>query len=279
MIGMLGAIVVFVLPVLFFSWQSAPKSTTPTTFQNIYVQDHAVMTPPSASPTKRNVGGRMRLTQGFHGQFGIKLRIIPDGPVVPVPAVPPPKVYTQELAPDIVDSDISISDLDEGVTGAYIPEDGVYSFEDNVDTPTEPINRPSTVLTKVDPEYPRVAEDAGKEGQVVFILPIDAAGYKSVFPDDLSRDFEKRGYRVQTLEYEVAGGVKREFDVVIAKEEPADWFFASNLLRVISQWTFTPWIEDSKPVSAFMTIRYRYCLAENCSQYESIQNTLIPTGF
>ncbi|MEA2031904.1 MAG: hypothetical protein U9N55_09975 [candidate division Zixibacteria bacterium] len=266
MIGMLGAIVIFVLPVCYFSWQSAPESTSPLTFQNIYVQDHTMMT--SASPTKRNVGGRMQSMLGFHGQFGIKLRIIPDGQVTPIPKAPSPKVYAQELAPILTDPNISISDMDEGVTGSYVPEDAAYSFEYNADTPAELTNRPCTVLTKVDPEYPRVAEEAGKEGQVVLILPIDAVGFKSVFPDDLSRDFEKRGYRVQTLEYEVAGVVKREFNVVVAKEEPADWFFASNLLKVISQWAFTPWIEDGKPVSAFLTISYNYCLAQNCLRYE-----------
>lgn len=279
MIGMLGAIVLFVLPVCYFSWQSAPEPVSPLTFQNIYVQDRTVMTPPSASPTKRNVGGRTQLMQGFKGQFGIKLRIIPDRAILPKPAVPAPKVFVQELPPVLTDSDLSISNLFEGAAGPYVPDDALYSFKSGVDTPAEPVNRACTVLTKVDPEYPRVAEDAGKEGHVIVILSIDAGGNKSTFPDDLCRDFEKRGYRIKTIEYDVGGGINREFDVVVVKEEPADWFFASNLLRVIPQWTFTSWIKDSRPVSSFLTIRYRYCLIGNCLRYEIIGKSSTPTGF
>ncbi len=273
------AIVIVVLPVCYFNRQSTPASTSQLSFQDIYVQDHAMMTPISVLPTKRNVGGRAQQSDGFVGQFGIKLRIIPDGQVAPVPKTPPPKVYAQELAPVLIDPNVSISDLDEGKAGVYVPEDALYSFELKERAPEEPINRPCSVLTKVDPEYPRVAEDASKEGQVVLILPIDASGNKSIFPDDLSRDFAKRGYRVRTLKYEVAGGIEREFNVVIAREEPADWFFASNLLKVIPQWTFTPWIENSRPVSAFLTIRYDYCLAQHCSRYEFIGNVSTSTRF
>lgn len=264
--GQAIALLVVLIFVLFMTLLSqAPDEPSHSIFNDVRVNDPALLTPSQSKPARRNVSSRAQSVGEFHGQFGVKIKIIPDYEALPSPIAKPPKIYALDTTPYLIDEEISISEFDTGAYGAYVPYDGDYSY---MPATAEPVNRPCDVLTKIDPDYPAVAIDARKEGEVLIIIPLDADGNKTIFSADIAQDFEAGGYHVYSRKFKVYGNQKKMFEAVIAFEEPTDWFFAGNLLKVLSQWTFTPTIENGMAVASYISIRCTYCLGDNCLRYE-----------
>ena len=158
----LVVIILIVLPVWIWSTIStSSEKSSPATYTNIKVIDLTMQTSSQSPATKRNIGGQSKLIKTFHGQFGVKVSIILDNPVV---IIETPKVYTLDPDSNFTDEYLSISDLDTGVFGTYLPEDANYEFDDPFYSVTtvELINKASAVISKIDPNYPFVAERAGK---------------------------------------------------------------------------------------------------------------------
>jgi hypothetical protein len=258
------AVLVFVLFLALFSQTHEEPSNA--IFTDVHVNNQKLKTPSKSLPTKRNVGSRSQSQGKFQGQFGVKIRIIRDYLAVPVPTAKQPEIYALDATSFLIDEEISISDFDSGSYGAYVPDDGDYLYM--IEPAVEPVNRPCNVFEKVDPKYPIVAIDAQKEGEVVVIIPLDADGNKTVFPIGIAQEFEADGYRVYLRKYKVYGYQKRIFNVAVVYEEPTDWFFASNLLKAVSQWKFTPTIENGMAVASYISIRCYYCLGNNCLPFE-----------
>ncbi|MCM2271752.1 MAG: energy transducer TonB [candidate division Zixibacteria bacterium] len=227
--------------------------------------------PQSAELSSALYGGESRVIEynheGFLG-FGKRFRVVPDGPVV---TVSPPDETTlripHELAPLTPPSsgsnglgagDTTGEDelANEPIVADYIPEVTHRIIRD----------RPVTILTHMDPEYPFVARDAGKEGIIVAVVYIDSNGMASIIPNEL------RGtcncIKTDTAKID---GDRRIIDYAIV-ENPPDWFFGDNFRKVFPQWRFLPKIEDGKAVSSLLTIRYTFCLGTlNCMKYELLQ--------
>lgn len=208
------------------------------------------------------------------GFLGFKdLRPSKTGSILPLP-VPP--ITINQLSVEIPPSDVYPSfSIEEGNdTGFFIPRDveivDANLFSKKIKNDQQVVNHPCSVLTKVDPEYPYVAREKNKEGTVAVIVPIDPSGYIGTLSEDILQDFKARGYRIVTVEYQLVSGIKKKGDVVVALEEPADWFFAANLVKVLSNWTFAPWIENGVPVKSFMTIGYQFRLCKEEGGYQFI---------
>jgi hypothetical protein len=115
-------------------------------------------------------------------------------------------------------------------------------------------------MNRVDPEYPFVALDAGREGEVIILLYVDVNGLPAKFPSWLQGD-NIGVYSFQTH------GIEHSANFAI-KEEPKGWFFGANLLKVLPQWSFAPRIENGQPVNSLLRIRYRFCLGGDCSRLQ-----------
>ncbi len=129
-------------------------------------------------------------------------------------------------------------------------------------TSVRSLNRPIGVVRRVDPEYPYVAREANKEGEIIVLVYVDSVGELSTFPDWLQGD------GIQTLEHTV-NGKPRTLSYAVRESSPG-WFFAANFLKVLPQWRFVPRVSDSQPVGAPLRIKYTYCLGINCAHYELI---------
>ena len=60
-------------------------------------------------------------------------------------------------------------------------------------------------------------------------------------------------------------------DYFIISEEPADWFFADNLIKVFPEWSFLPRIEKGKAIGSYLKIKYSFCLGITCSRNDEKQ--------
>jgi hypothetical protein len=118
------------------------------------------------------------------------------------------------------------------------------------------------VLVKQDPEYPMVARKARKEGEVKILVYVDEHGVLTPFPSEIVRD-----KRVKPLQY-VIDGHPQTLEYCVISEEPRDWFFAKNLIKVLPVWRFAPKTAMGAPVGDFLVIGYKYCLGINCSSLE-----------
>ena len=151
--------------------------------------------------------------------------------------------------------------MEGGEKGLFLPED--YTTASLLLPPEvvrPPANRDIDVVYKLDPEYPFVARDAGKEGGITVLVYIDSTGELSTFPPWIA------GEGIQTLEYTV-GNRTKVFNYAV-KEDPPDWFFAQNFIKVLRTWVFAPRIVDGNPVNSLLRIKYRFCLGQNCIRYE-----------
>jgi len=209
---------------------------------------------------------------GFLGFTNLRPR--KDMPILPLN---PPLVMTTdpEQATEAFPEVTSFSLTPGDDTGIYIPygyildPSRIASLSKNTDSRF--VDHPCTVLTKVDPQYPYVAQDAGKEGQVTVVVSLDDEGHMTSLPADMAQEFADRGCRIHAVQYEVSASMSRTVEVAVIKEAPPDWFFAANLLKVISEWRFDPWVVDGTPVSSFMTISYQYRLSGS-SGYQIFQS-------
>ncbi|MCP4684077.1 MAG: hypothetical protein GY867_01395 [bacterium] len=179
---------------------------------------------------------------------------------VPIPAVT--RIPSYDLSPDAPESDatlLSYSPFEGDQTGLYVPDGIGFAGAVGAVRRTEPLNRDIVVVRKVDPEYPYVARMAGKEGQLIVLVYLDSLGRLSEFPPWVS------GEGKCTLKYRVAG--RRMTADYAYSEDPTDWFFAPNFLRVLPEWRFAPRIENGRPVSSLLRIRYSFCLGLDCGTF------------
>ncbi|KAA3631294.1 MAG: hypothetical protein DWP97_13395 [Calditrichaeota bacterium] len=155
---------------------------------------------------------------------------------------------------------ISYSPIEGDELGLYLPklvETDFFEQNDRINNDLE-----FKVLRKIDPEYPMVALDAGKEGKVSILVYVNEYGLLSSFPDNLinSRDERIITYHISKHDSEY------DFQYIIVKEEPKDWFFADNLLEILPKWKFQPQVENGLAIPEFVIITYDFCLGSNCDK-------------
>ena len=263
----LGWIVILTISATFGWWIKSFDS--PTTVSESYtVRDIRIdpETKPSDSvlTARTSIHNKWKPYPEHRGFLGFDIKIIPDKNMEITPPQTPlelPEVYSDAEGDTSVV--LSFSPIESDDTGVYIPEivgHGYKKFEDE----SEPINRDIAVIYKVDPDYPIVAEEAGKEGKVILLIHVDEEGNLSLFPEGVEGSSERP---IQMLKFSV-NGRKDSLEYVIATEEPKDWFFASNLVKVIPDWKFRPSIENGVPVPKFLFITYDFCLGINCTKIE-----------
>jgi hypothetical protein len=201
--------------------------------------------------------------QPFHGQINVRVTVIPDHPVV---ALHPPKAVPVEIHPVMADA---IPNLGQSVSNS--PDTGIFSDplgagngDGIAGIPEKVFNDRDTVgvLVKPDPEYPIVARQARKEGEVRILVYVDEHGVLTPFPSEIVRD-----KRVKPLQY-VIDGHPQTLEYCVISEEPKDWFFARNLIKVLPVWKFAPKTAMGAPVGDFLVIGYKYCLGINCSSLQ-----------
>jgi outer membrane biosynthesis protein TonB len=213
----------------------------------------------SDEPAQVAVGGMNPNAIAHEGFLGF-VNLRPE-PQAPEPIAERPNVSIPDLAPLAFDSTPSFSIVEGDEHGLFLPEEYTAA---NEYLPSQNVRPPGTreilVVQKEDPEYPFVALDAGMEGVIVVLVYVDSTGELSTFPAWIAGD------GIQTLEYRV-GGKRKIFNYAV-KENPPDWFFAKNFIKVLQKWVFAPRIEDGKPVNSLLRIKYRFCLGTNCVRYE-----------
>lgn len=228
------------------------------TLPNLVILDHELVEH-SDEPARLAVGGMNPYSNAHDGFLGF-VNLRPE-PLAPELIAKRPVVYIQDFAPMSDDSAPSFSTIAGTEQGLFLPEE--YSTA-NAHLPPEDIRPPVTrqiqVLYKLDPEYPWVAREAGKEGLVVVLVYVDSTGGLSTFPSWVE------GEGIQTLRYTVAG--RRKVLNYAVKEDPPDWFFAHNLLKVLSNWMFSPRVENGRAVNSMLLIKFRFCLGQGCIRYE-----------
>lgn len=237
---------------------STPRSASPTVVPNLVTPDRDLVEP-SEKPAMVAVGGINPYAIAHDGFLGfVNLRPVCQAPEL---IAERPDVYDPDLAPLGIDSTPSFSTVEGDEEGLFLPEE--YTIADAYLPPENvrpPVTRQVQVVYKPDPEYPFVARDAGKEGNITVLVYIDSAGELTTFPDWIG------GEEIQTFEYMV-GSARRIVNYAV-KEEPPGWFFAKNFLKVLPEWVFAPSIRNGKPVSSLLRIKYNFCLGSNCLRYE-----------
>lgn len=236
----------------------ADLNGAPTTLPNLVIPDRDLVEH-SDEPAMISFGGMNPYETAHDGFLGF-VNLRPE-PLAPEPTRERPDVYVQDLAPLPVNSTPSFSIVAGDEPGLFLPEDynsaNEYLPPENIRTP---LTRDVQVLHKLDPEYPWVAREAGKEGVITVLIYVDSTGALSIFPSWVGGD------GIQKLEYRVAG--ERKLFNYAVKEDPPDWFFAHNFIKVLSSWSFAPRVENGRPVSSLLRIKYRFCLGQGCIRYE-----------
>lgn len=249
----------FVLPLL-WSERVQHREETSVAFKpdsTFHVTDPQHEKPKPVKRAAYGLNPYERQHQGFMGFNGF--RIVYDLPQV-AEVIETPKVLSQTPTLIEPDSAVSYSDLasDTGI-GVYAPDLGDYLPEDTA--PAVLFDREVQVITRVDPEYPLVAVEKHVEGEIAVVVYIDSMGQLSTYPEWLQGNFK-------TLEYSVDGD-KRVINYAM-REEPTDWFFGKNFLKVLPKWEFLPRIEKGLAVGSVLTIKYYYCFGVHCLRYELI---------
>ncbi len=193
--------------------------------------------------------------QGFMGFATLYPRsIVPIAAKIHIPSY--------DLSPDAPEDDaalLSYSPFEGSSDGVYIPDGIGYAQAGGPAFRTEPLNRDIVVVRMVDPEYPYVARMAGKEGQLVVLVYLDSLGRLSEFPPWVA------GEGKCELEYGVEDRpVTADYAYT---EDPPDWFFVENFLKVLPEWRFAPRLENGRPVRALLRIRYSFCLGLDCGTF------------
>jgi hypothetical protein len=181
---------------------------------------------------------------GFLG-FGPRLCIVPDQPEVivvtprisiskPIPIAPVAEAGF-ETVPAFSTDGLDVASLPGG---DYLPE------ADTVGTASL-LNHDVVVVQKTDPEYPLVARQARKEGEVTLRVCVGSNGQLKPFDVETVRRHKRV---VQQVRY------------VVLHEEPAGYFFAESLVKVLPSWLFIPKIENGLAIEAQLNVRYRFVL-------------------
>lgn len=213
------------------------------------------------------IGGynpRAVLHTGFLGF--INIRPMPD---IPMPATPRPG-HNLSTLPDSGSIELTASPLfgaDGDGAGRY-GAGGYFGDGGGVPPESKLADRDVEVAYMVEADYPFVAQDAAKEGLITALVFIDSTGRLALFPDWIGRE------GVRTLEFDDHGR-QRDFDYAIS-EDPTDWFFATNFLKVLPLWKFTPSYENGIPVGSLLRIRCNFCLGLNCFRLELEQVQIRP---
>ena len=211
-------------------------------------------------PAEASLYGLNPYAREHRGFMGFRrLRAAAQGPTLPTVRIP--NAHKNESNGLIIDSIASFSTAEGDGDGAYVPFTDDYFLPADSDDMTVTLNREMQVLTRVDPEYPRVALDSHIEGRIAVLLYVDAQGRLTTFPDWL------KGER-RSLRHSV-DGVKRTIDYTMI-EEPADWFFGANFLKVLPRWQFIPRIENGEPVESALIIKYTFCVVTGCAKFQLI---------
>jgi len=158
----------------------------------------------------------------------------------------------------------SFSIEDSSFLSGAIDDDGTYfagpNYEDDgyfgtavygmFDLPeersSELLSQPVRLVVSCDPDYPLIAADAGKEGEVEFLVLIDSTGRPALFwhqQDD---------------------GLVQMIDHLLLREEPPDWFFAQKAWESIETCQFSPRVEDGRAVSTMVRLTCYFCLSFEC---------------
>jgi len=152
----------------------------------------------------------------------------------------------ETLEKPFIDSGIISFSVQEGKDQTFVIEtDAAYPVikVSNLAKSIEP-----KVIKKIDPTYPPVALDAGKEGEVAILIFIDSSGEISRFP------YENAEGRVDFVKY------------LLIYEYPKGWFFADNLIKTLPGWHFAPAVENGKTICSYLKIKYTYCFGLDCSR-------------
>jgi hypothetical protein len=182
---------------------------------------------------------------GFLG-FEAQIRIIPDQPASIVTS---PKVAVPPLPPSLTATDPDLkmepAPLSTGIDQFSLPA-GDYLPEADTLKSARLLNHDVVVMQRIDPEYPLVARQARKEGQVTLRICVGANG------------------QLKPLEVETVKRHKRvvqQVMYVVVHEQPGGYFFAENLVKVLPYWAFVPKIENGSPVEAQLDVTYRFVLS------------------
>jgi len=235
---------------------SEPAASADTSHLVILDREQVEDTEKAARTTLGGLNPYAKAHEGFLGF--VNLRPQEHGPER---VVEPPSVFVPDLTPLKADETPSFSAVEGEQEGLFVPQAyGVEMEPMPSRLVSPPVTREVQVVHKVDPEYPFVARDAGKEGRITVLVYVDSSGELTTFPPWIV------GEGIQTLEYTV-GGVSRTIDYAV-KEDPPGWFFAQNFVNVLPKWVFSPRIENGKPICSLLRIKYNFCLGSSCLRYE-----------
>lgn len=240
---------------------SLERAADPTSSEPIYDLRSQVKTDSSQAPSEAeglSLAGFNPYAEQHQGFMGFAtLHPRPDPPLPAVTRIPAFNDSPETPADD--DPSLSYSSLEGDQVGIYIPDGIGFAGGGSPAAQRQWLNREILVVEKVDPEYPYVARMAGKEGKVVTLVYVDSLGRLAEFPSWVT------GEGKHTLEYTVGGdGLTADYAYT---EDPPDWFFAQNFLKVLPKWRFAPRIDNGRPVGALLRIRYFFCLGIDCEPY------------
>jgi len=248
-LGMITAIAIILTPcVMLFNLSSENIVVyNPDTLDIILIDNQQVYRDNKPSRT-RSKSNPIIPKNGFLG-FGIEYRFVNDYMQPQLTKHDPAIVLADN--PVITSDDISFSIFTEDSNmGIHIPYGYDYIFRNRVQKCNY---REVTILRKVDPEYPLVAQERSIEGNVVILVYVDKDG------------------EMKPFQQESPDGSISYSKYCIVSEEPDDWFFADNLIKTLPHWIFSPKIENGNVVSSFLKIKYSYCLGITCSKSDSGQ--------
>jgi hypothetical protein len=215
----------------------------------------------SAQASLNDLNPYARVHKGFLGFR--RLNPVAQGPSLPNVKLPRPSgLQSAGLVLDSVGS-FSAMEGDGGGDGPYVPltDDYFLPGDSTATTLSASLDRNIQVLTRVDPEYPIVALDRRMEGHIAVLVFIDADGRLSTFPDWLEGNRKSLRYSFD--------GIEGTLDYAMT-EDPADWFFGANFLKVLPRWQFIPRLENGEPVGSMLIIKYTFSLVERVSNLELV---------
>ena len=149
--------------------------------------------------------------------------------VVATPEVAPPSVGTPKPVPDEevvevefatqkqLEETVPVADAKGDEVAINIPEEDLPGYGEFVAVEVQP-----QVINKVSPVYPELARRAGGEGKVLVDILVDKEG--------------------------------KVRDVKILKPSGANVGFEEAALEAVKKWTFSPAIQNGKPVACWLTL-------------------------
>jgi hypothetical protein len=256
------------------------KARNPITVADLHSTDWPIEELDTVIGARRNIPEDVDLQDGFLGFTEIR----PATEAIPevVHQVPPEIYALKDEDLFVPDQPISFSPIDGKSDTIVIPRDidlvrtkvpsEILTVADIIPDIEEPkqelVNREPTLVYKVLPKVPPSAEMMGIGGHVDVLLLLgpdgNPVGYSAHAEDTVSTEVEyvydvvlKDGRRA-TLEFYVSS-TDNQLMYVTLEEEPKEFKFAEYLYQELPKWKFSPAIRDSKPVYAFVRLRFNYC--------------------